>query len=184
VVAGGHTTETVASLTYSSIVSRDSVRIAFLYAAWNGLDVMSCDVSNAYLNAPCQEKIWFVAGPELGSRKGQVVKVMRALYKLKLSSTAWCALLQQTIVDMGFVSTIADPDVYCKCQTNNNDNFEYWELLLLYIDDILVISHEPEPHMDKLQNEYGFALSAMGAPEQYLGSKNIEKVTIPGDNTG
>jgi hypothetical protein len=113
-VAGGHTTETPASLTYSSVVSRDSVRIAFLYAALNDLDVMSCDVSNAYLNAPCREKIWFVAGPEFGSRQGQVIKVVRALYRLKSSGAAWRTLLQQTIVDMGFTSTIADPDVYRK----------------------------------------------------------------------
>jgi hypothetical protein len=48
---------------------------------------------------------------------------------------------------------------------------------------MLVISHEPKPHMDKLQIEYGFALSVMGAPERYLGS-NIEKVIIPGDKIG
>jgi hypothetical protein len=182
IVAGGHTTETPSSLTYSSVVSRDSVRIAFLYAALNDLDVMSCDVSNAYLNAPCREKIWFVAGPEFGSRQGQVVKIVRALYGLKSSGAAWRALLQQTIVDMGFVSTVADPDVYRKRRASNL-NFEYYELLLVYVDDILVISHEPKPHMDRLQHEYGFALSAMGEPERYLGS-NIEKVQLPNDNTG
>jgi hypothetical protein len=67
-VAGGHTTETPTSITYSSVVSHDSVRIAFLIAALNDVDIMACDVSNAYLNAPCREKIWFVAGPEFGSR--------------------------------------------------------------------------------------------------------------------
>ena len=43
-VAGGHTTETPTSLTYSSVVSRDSVRIAFLLAALNGLDIKACDI--------------------------------------------------------------------------------------------------------------------------------------------
>ena len=52
-VAGGHTTEAPSSLTYSSVVSRDSIRIAFLVAALNNLDIMSCDLENAYLNAPC-----------------------------------------------------------------------------------------------------------------------------------
>jgi hypothetical protein len=61
-VAGGHMTETPASLTYSSVVSRDRVRISFLIAALNDLEILSCDISNAYLNAPCREKIWFVAG--------------------------------------------------------------------------------------------------------------------------
>ena len=34
-VAGGHTTDTPSSLTYSSVVSRDSVRIALTIAAMN-----------------------------------------------------------------------------------------------------------------------------------------------------
>ena len=66
-VAGGNTTEAPASLTYSSVVSRESVRIAFLIGALNDLDVMSCDIGNAYLNAPCREKIWFKAGYECGT---------------------------------------------------------------------------------------------------------------------
>ena len=56
-VAGGHTTETPASITYSSVVSRDSVRLAFLIAGLNDLDVLAGDVTNAYLNALCREKI-------------------------------------------------------------------------------------------------------------------------------
>jgi hypothetical protein len=50
-VAGGHTTDVPTILTYSSVVSRDSVRIALLIAALNGLQIMSCDIQNAYLNA-------------------------------------------------------------------------------------------------------------------------------------
>jgi hypothetical protein len=112
-VAGGHTTETPTSLTYLSVVSRDSVRIAFLLAALLDVDVMSCDISNAYLNAPCQEKIWFIAGPEFGSRQGQVVKIVRALYGLKSSGASWRSVLKQVIIDdLGFKPTIADPDAY------------------------------------------------------------------------
>ena len=87
-VAGGHTTDTPVSLTYSSVVSRDTVRIAFLIAALNDLEVMSCDIGNAYLNAPCREKIWCVAGTEFGSDKGKVLHVVRALYGLKSSGAS------------------------------------------------------------------------------------------------
>jgi hypothetical protein len=62
--AGGHTTDTPAVMTYSSVVSRDSVQIGFMLAALNGLDVMACDLENAYLNAPCMEKILFKGGLE------------------------------------------------------------------------------------------------------------------------
>jgi hypothetical protein len=65
-VAGGHTTETPASTTNSSVVLRDSVRIAFKFAALNDMDILAADVGNAYLNADCREKIWTIAGPDFG----------------------------------------------------------------------------------------------------------------------
>jgi hypothetical protein len=68
-VAGGHMTEPPASITYSSVVSRDIVRIALLIAALDSLDVVTADIQNAYLHAPCQEKIWCRAGPELDRMK-------------------------------------------------------------------------------------------------------------------
>ena len=44
VVADGHRTETPAALTYSSVVSRDSVRIALTIAALNDLSVLACNI--------------------------------------------------------------------------------------------------------------------------------------------
>ena len=79
-VAGGHLTDTPSCMTYSSVVSRDSVRLAFLIAALNDLEVSSCDLANAYINAPCKEKIWFRAGLECGEDHGKVMIVERALY--------------------------------------------------------------------------------------------------------
>jgi hypothetical protein len=55
-VAGGHKTDPPKDSTYASVVSRDSVRIAFTVAALNRLDVLCADVQNAYLNAPTTEK--------------------------------------------------------------------------------------------------------------------------------
>jgi len=67
-VVGGHIMEAPSSITYSSVVSRESIRLAFLIAALNDLEVYAADVGNAYLNATCQEKIWTVAGKEFGSK--------------------------------------------------------------------------------------------------------------------
>ncbi len=47
-VAGGHMTDPPKESTYSSVVSRDSVRIAFTLAALNDLDILAADVQNAY----------------------------------------------------------------------------------------------------------------------------------------
>ena len=43
-VAGGHMTEAPSSVTYSSVVSRDSVRIALTIAALNGLSTLTRDI--------------------------------------------------------------------------------------------------------------------------------------------
>jgi hypothetical protein len=49
-MTGGHQTEEPKEMIFSSVVSRDSVRIAFLYMALNDLNhVMACDIQNAYL---------------------------------------------------------------------------------------------------------------------------------------
>jgi hypothetical protein len=74
-VAGGHTTSAPSLLTYSSVVSRDSVHLAFLIAALNNIDIMSCDLENANLNAPCRKKIWFEGGIECGKDRRKVCVV-------------------------------------------------------------------------------------------------------------
>ena len=56
-VAGGHMAKTPSSLTYSSLVSQDSAKIAFLVAELNGLDIRSYDIENTYLNAPCYKQV-------------------------------------------------------------------------------------------------------------------------------
>eukprot|EP00978_Attheya_sp_CCMP212_P035529 scaffold155062_cov24-Attheya_sp.AAC.1 len=109
-VAGGHFTDPPASITYSSVVARDFVRIAFMIAALNNLSVLVADVGNAYLNAPCGEKIWFTAGKEFGSRAGTKIVLVRALYGLKTSGAAWRAHISGNMRELGFEPSDADPD--------------------------------------------------------------------------
>jgi hypothetical protein len=63
----------------------------------NGLDVLAGDVTNAYLNAPCREKIWFEGKLETGQDNGKVLVLTRALYGLKSSGAAWRADLAGTL---------------------------------------------------------------------------------------
>ena len=81
-------------------------------AALNGLEVLAADIGNAYLNAPCREKVYFTAGLEFGpSHKGKRVVVVRALYGLKSSGAAFHAHLAQSLASLGFTScSKADPD--------------------------------------------------------------------------
>ena len=176
-VAGGHTTEAPSSITYSSVVSRDSVRLGFLIAALNGVDIKSCDLENAYLNAPCKEKIWFEGGKECGDEIGKVLIVVRALYGLKSAGNSWRNALAEVLSDLHFESTKADPDVWIRA-AKRDDGFEYYEMLLVYVDDILCISHKAEAVLFEVTAFYRAKEGSMKDPEIYLGA-NISKLQLP-----
>eukprot|EP00957_Ditylum_brightwellii_P018850 1416957-Ditylum_brightwellii.AAC.1 len=48
-VLDGHKTPDSVESTYAGVISRESVRIGFTYAALNNLDVSAADIQNAYL---------------------------------------------------------------------------------------------------------------------------------------
>jgi hypothetical protein len=88
-VAGRHTTDTPHSMTYESVVSRESVRVELPLAALNDLDVKMADIENAYLTAPITEKVWTVLGPEFGDDTGKRALIVRSLYGLKSAGAAF-----------------------------------------------------------------------------------------------
>ena len=67
--------------TFAGMVSCKSVRIAFTYAALNGLQVFAADICNAYLQAPSTQKDFIVCGPEFRIKNiGKVALIHWALY--------------------------------------------------------------------------------------------------------
>ena len=172
-VADGHKTKPPTSMTYSSVVSRDSVRIALTLASLNSLEVSACDIGNAYLNAQCREKLWTIAGSEFGSEKGSVMVIARALYGLKSSEAAWRATLAQTMQDLGYKASQADPDVWIK-RSLKKDGTPYYKLILIYVDDVLHLAEDPEVDMGRLNKLYRLK-DGTGEPDRYLGG-NIERV--------
>ena len=175
-VANGSMTDTPAALTYSSVVSRESVRIALTYAALNELDILGCDVSNAYLEAPCREKFWLEAGPEFGEDEGTVMIIRRALYGLKSSGAAWRQMISEILIELNYENTLADPDVWRRPMSKPN-GFKYYEFALVYVDDILIISHSPQGTMHVLGTRFDLK-DTVKTPDRYLGA-NLRKWTLP-----
>ena len=78
-VAGGHTTHTLDVITYSSLVTRETVCIALTMAAWHDLEVKADDVLDPYVMAHKREKIWTVLGPEFEDHPGKSAIIVKAL---------------------------------------------------------------------------------------------------------
>ena len=181
-VAGGHTTETPAALTYSSVVSRESVRIGLLLAALNNLDVMCADIQNAYLTAPCVEKIWTTCGPEFGaSDQGKRAIVIRSLYGLRASGNSYRYHLATCLQHLGYSPCQADPDIWYKAETRPDDT-TYYSYLLVYVDDIMAIGENPRDVLLQLNKYYQLKNNEITPPDLYLGAK-IKPTTLPNGTT-
>ena len=185
-VAGGHQTETPATLTYSSVVSRDSIRILLMIAALNGLDVLACDIQNAYLTAPCREKVWTIAGPEFGSEAGKPMLIVRALYGLKSSGAAFRSFLADHLWEIGYRPSQADLDVWMRAAVKTT-GLKYWEYVLCYVYDILSISHDPSSTMEAIKSKFKLKGDKAEPQKTYLGAslskmKNEDKFGIMSKN--
>ena len=100
-----------------------------------------------------------------------------ALYGLKTSGASWRNMLSGTIRDMGFTPTQADPDVYRRA-AQKPDGTKYYELLLIYVNDILAISHDPKAIIDHIGTVYKIKEGSAGPPDAYLGAQ-IYKHSLP-----
>jgi hypothetical protein len=180
-VAGGHMTDPPPFLTYSTVVSRDSVRIGFLLAALNNLDLVSIDIGNAYLQANTKEKVYTIAGPEFGELQGQKVLIVRALYGLKSSGTAWHGHFAANLHDMNFQPSYADPDVWMRTAVKPNGD-KYYEYILVYVDDLLILSHETSTIVNAIKKLYRLKDDVIGPPKTYLGEQ-VKQTTLPYDTS-
>jgi len=129
------------------------------------------DVGNAYLNASPREKVYFVAGKEFGGEdEGKVAVIVRALYGLKSSGAAWRAHFAQSLSELGFKSSLADPDVWMKPAVKA-DGTKYYEYILVYMDDQLSVSENPKWITNALQGKpWDYELKGVKPPDLYLGA--------------
>ena len=112
-VAGGHRTPDVPpEEVYSGVVSMDTIRMVFVIAALNGLDVCAADISTAFLYGKTREKVYVIAGPEFGDLAGRPMIIDKGLYGLKSSAARFHEHLSSKLRSMGFKPSKADHDLW------------------------------------------------------------------------
>ena len=169
-VLDGHKTPSPLGSTYAGVVSRESVRIAFTYAALNGLDVFAADIRNAYLQAPSSQKDYIICGPEFGLENvGNIALIHRALYGGKSAGRDFRNHLRSCMRHLDFKSCPADPDVWMR-PAKKSDGSPHYEYVLLYTDDCLCISENAENVLkDEIGKYFELKPDSIGPPKIYLG---------------
>ena len=102
-------------------------------------------------------------------RKNKIAVIVRALYGLRSSGNAWRNEFSTFITkELGYRSTIADPNVYRK-PCKKPDGSKYYSYLIIYVDDVLCIHHNPKITMDAISGKYRLK-SGIKDPKMYLGT--------------
>jgi hypothetical protein len=106
-------------------------------------------------------------------------RYVRALYGLKSSCAAWRSHLAMTLISLGYTSCLADPDIWLR-EATQPDGTLYYEYLLAYVDDMLLVSHDPYKTMNALSKVYRMKEGSIGEPKKYLRA-DVIKYQLPGD---
>jgi hypothetical protein len=78
-------------------------------------------VLNAYITVPITEKVWMILQPKFGEDEGQSALIVRALYGLESAGAAFRAHLPSCMRELGYMSCKADPDLWLKAETRQQD---------------------------------------------------------------
>ena len=126
---------------------------------------MSGDIGYAYLNSYTKEKVGFVAGPKFGPLAGHTMTIEKAIYGLCSSSARYHERFAETMRDMGFTPSPADPDVWMR------DAGDVYEYLVVYVDDLIAIMKDPKAFLDELQQfPHNYTLKGLTEPRYHLGT--------------
>ena len=78
---------------------------------------------------------------------------------------------------LGFTSSRADPDVWFRLSKRSTGE-EYYEYVLLYVDNVLVVSEKAEAVLQKeIGKDWILKEESIGPPSKYLGGK-LREVTL------
>ena len=101
-VAGGHLVPLDGIHSRSTRVRGVSVRILDLIAHAHNYSILCGDIGNAFITAPCLEKVYSRCGPEFGELEDYLVIIEKALYGLKSSARAFRLFLADYLRSLGF----------------------------------------------------------------------------------
>lgn len=136
------------------------------------------DIHNAYLQAPSSETYYTIGGPEFGLENvGKRALIRRALYNRESVGRYFRNHVRECMDMLHLMSCPTDHDVWMR-RYNKSGGFKYYTHVLLYVDDILIVSE----HGDKVLREdlgkyFELKKKPIAFPSFYLGGK-LHQVTL------
>lgn len=151
---------------FAPVVKYSTLRVLLSIAGKEKFLVRHLDAKTAFLNGVLDETIFMQQPPgfEIDGQEKKVCLLKKGIYGLKQAARAWNQLIHSVLLDNNFVQSEADSCMYVRGE---------WPsicYLLIYVDDILVITKSPKTVADVMQmlNSH-FEMKDLGDVKQYLG---------------
>ena len=138
VAKNGSCTPVDAEEAYAGIVGMETMRLGFLLAEMNGLQVCAADISSAYLYAKTREKRYIIASPEFGALAGEKLVIDHSLYGLRTSGAHFHEHLGQKLHRMGYTPSRTDPDFWISRHPDG-----HYEYITNYVGNVICFSRNP-----------------------------------------
>jgi hypothetical protein len=103
---------------------------------------------------------------------------VRALYGLKSAGMAFINHLAECMKHLGWIPCRADRDLWMNYETHPDYGVLYWAYILIYVDDILCVHHDPGVALAKLEEYFKIKEGSNQIPTFYLGAK-LKKTFFP-----
>ena len=153
--------------TTAPVARSSSVKVMLVIAHYLKLEVHQFDVTAAFINAQIDVDIYMEQPKGFRSTEhpDHVWKLNKGLYGLKQAGNLWYKMLVNILTkDLGLKQLYKD-----RCMFVHSDPDDYL-LLLVYVDDILIMSKKPESKcriVERMESEFGFV--NRGTINQFLG---------------
>jgi hypothetical protein len=103
---------------------------------------------------------------------------MRALYGLTSAGVTFRNQIAECMKHLGWHPCRADRELWTKAETRPADGVLYWAYILIYVDGILCVHHDPGAPLAKLDEKFNMKEGSIQVPTFYLGAK-LKKTVLP-----
>jgi hypothetical protein len=121
------------------------------------------------------KKIQTILGAKFGPDEGKKAIIVRALYGLKSAGASFGHHLADCMRTLGYTRCKADTDLWYKPSIRPDDKFEYYDYVLLFVDDCLSISHDAAAALQEIDAYFPMKPGSIGDPDIYLGAISYDQ---------
>ena len=147
--------------------------------ALHKVDAMAADIRNRYLQAPTSENHFVICDADINGieNAGKQAMVGRALNCSKLVGRGFWMHMRACMDTLGFISCFAYSDAWIR-KSKLGDGTAYYEYVILYVDDFLVISENAENVIrDDIRKYFELKQESIKPLDMYLGV-HMRQVTL------